>query len=234
MRILSVEDHRELAELIVQGLARYGFGVDSCPTAAAALNATKVIEYDAFVLELELPDRDGLELLRELRQTGSTGPILILSARDSIDARVIGLDAGADDYVVKPFAMSELAARLRALLRRPGRPLSAVLKVGNLCLDVSRRQVTVKGSTVSFSAREVDVLEALMRSEGRVVSKDQLDHGLDRLSRNTSPNSVEAVISRLRRRMGAIDAVCTIHTLHGIGYLLKEDKFSKVEKSRRL
>lgn len=222
MRILLVEDHPRVAESIAQGLARFGFGVDSFPTATSALSATKVIAYDAVVLDLGLPDRDGLEVLRDLRQNKSTGPILILSARDSVDSRVTGLDAGADDYVVKPFAVSELAARLRALLRRPGRPVAPVLKIGNLCLDVSRRQVTVKGSTVRFSVREIETLEILMRREGQVTSKSVLENALNGSSRLASPNSIEALISRLRRRMSTIDAACTIHTLHGIGYLLKE------------
>jgi len=222
MRILLVEDHPRLAESIVQGLARHGFAVDSFATAGAALDATQAGEYDVVILDLGLPDRDGLEVLRDLRQSKSTGPILVLSARDSIEARVSGLDTGADDYVVKPFAMSELAARLRALLRRPGHPLATVLKVGNLSLDVGRRQATVSGSAVRFSAREMGALEILMRREGQVTSKRQLEDTLNGTSRHTSQNSIEALISRLRRRIGTVDAACTIHTLHGIGYLLKE------------
>ena len=229
MRILLVEDHRPLAESLVKALAQFGFGVDSFPTAAAALNAAKVVAYDAIVLDLGLPDRDGLDVLRELRRRKSSAPVLILSARDSIDDRVTGLESGADDYVVKPFAMSELAARLRALLRRPGQPLSAVLKIGNLCLDVGRRQVTVKGSTARFSAREIEALETLMRREGQVTSKRQLEDTLNGLSRIMNPNSIEALISRLRRRLGVVSAGCTIHTLHGIGYLIKEDASSGIE-----
>ena len=229
MRILLAEDHPQLAKSIVQGLARFGFGVDSFPTAAAALKATRVIAYDAIVLDLGLPDRDGLEILGELRAHNSAAPVLILSARESIDSRVTGLDSGADDYVVKPVAMSELAARLRALLRRPGHRLAAVLKVGNLCLDVNRRQVTVRGSVVRFSAREIETLEILMRREGQVTSKQDLDDALNGSNGNTSQNGVEALISRLRRRMSAIDADCTIHTLHGIGYLLKENMHSDAE-----
>ena len=222
MRILLVEDHCRLAESIAKGLAGYGFGVDTFPTAAAAINATKIIAYDAIVLDLGLPDRDGLEVLGELRQSKVTAPILILTARERIDDRVSGLDAGADDYLVKPFAMAELAARLRALLRRPGRPLGAVLTVGKMRLDVASRQFTVNGSVVRFSAREVDAMEMLMRREGQVVSRSNLEEGLYGLSRNVSANSIEVLISRLRRRLGTIDAGCAIHTLHGIGYLLKE------------
>jgi DNA-binding response OmpR family regulator len=223
MRILLVEDHCRLAESITKGLARHGFGVDSFPTAAAALNATRVIAYDAVVLDLGLPDRDGLEVLGELRQSKATAPILILTARDRVEDRVVGLDAGADDYVVKPFAITELAARLRALLRRPGQPLSAVLTVGNLRLNVNARQVTVNGSTVYFSAREIDALEMLMRREGEVVSRTSLENGLYGMRRNVAANTVEVLISRLRRRLGTVDSACAIHTLHGIGYLLREN-----------
>jgi DNA-binding response OmpR family regulator len=222
MRVLLVEDHSRLAESITKGLAGHGFGVDSFPTAVAALNAASVIAYDAIVLDLGLPDRDGLEVLRELRQGKTTAPILILTARDRVDDRVSGLDAGADDYVVKPFAMTELAARLRALLRRPGRSLTAVIAVGKLRLDVTSRQISVNGSTVHFSAREIEAMEMLMRREGQVVSRSSLEGGLYGLSRSVSGNSVEVLISRLRRRLSTIDAGCAIHTLHGIGYLLKE------------
>ena len=223
MRILLVEDHCRLAESITKGLARHGFGVDTFPTAAAALNATRIVAYDAIVLDLGLPDRDGLEVLGELRKGKETAPVLILTARDGVDDRVSGLDAGADDYVVKPFAMTELAARLRALLRRPGRPLGAVLTVGKLRLNVTSRQITVNGSTAHFSAREIEVMEMLMRREGQVVSRSSLENGLYGLSRDVTANSIEVLISRLRRRLIAIDAGCAVHTLHGIGYLLKEN-----------
>ena len=223
MRILLVEDHCRLAELISKGLAGHGFGVDLFPTATAALNATQVIAYDAIVLDLGLPDRDGLEVLAELRQSKAAMPILILTARDQIDDRVVGLDAGADDYVVKPVAMPELAARLRALLRRPGRPVEADFSVGKLRLNVTSRQITVNGLTAQFSARETQAMEMLMRQEGQVVSRSSLENSLYGLSRNVSANSIEVLISRLRRRLITIDAGCAIHTLHGIGYLLKEN-----------
>jgi DNA-binding response OmpR family regulator len=223
MRILLIEDHCRLAESIVQSLARFGFGVDTVPNGGDAINATGIVDYDAVILDLGLPDRDGLDILRELRNRRSAAPVLILSARDDIDSRVIGLDAGADDYVVKPFAMSELAARLRALLRRPAQAHSDVLKVGNLCLDVRQRQVTIRGSAVYLSARETELLETFMRNEGQVVSRSSLEDRLYGLSRSVTPNSIEALISRLRRRLAAIDAGCAIHTLHGIGYLLKEN-----------
>ena len=224
MRILLIEDHSRLADSITKGLAGLGFGVDAFHTAGDGLNAFKSIAYDAVILDLGLPDRDGLDVLGELKQGTLSAPILILTARDGIDARVTGLDAGADDYVVKPFAMTELAARLRALLRRPGHALGGVLVIGNLQLQTVSRQVIVSGITVRFPVREVEALELLMRREGQVVSKDTLEDSLYGLTKNVTPNSIEVLISRLRRRLESVGANCSIHTLYGIGYLLKENK----------
>lgn len=223
MRILLFEDHTRLANSIVKGLAGLGFGVDAFATAGDGLNAFKSIAYDAIILDLGLPDRDGLEVVRDLRENSASAPILILTARDGIDDRVNGLDAGADDYVVKPFAMKELAARLRALLRRPGQALGRVLSVGHLQLQSVSHQVLVNGGSVHFSVREVDALELLMRHEGQIVPKRQIEDSLYGLSKNVSPNSIEVLISRLRRRLGSIGAGCSIHTFYGIGYLLKDD-----------
>ena len=178
MRILLFEDHCQLANSITKGLAGLGFGIDAFSTAGAGLNAFKSIAYDAIILDLGLPDRDGLDVLSELRQRNSSAPILILTARDGIEDRVTGLDAGADDYVVKPFAMTELAARLRALLRRPGQALAGILSVGNLQLHTSSRHVTVNGASIHFSVREVEALELLMRREGQVVAKGSLEDSL--------------------------------------------------------
>lgn len=223
MRILLFEDHSRLASSIVKGLAGRGFGVDAFATARDGLNAFKSIAYDAIVLDLGLPDRDGLDVVHDLRSSHSSAPILVLTARDGIDDRVSGLDAGADDYVVKPFAMKELAARLRALLRRPGQALGEILAVGNLQMQTLSRQVMVNGKGVHFSVREVEALELLMRREGQIVAKSSLEDSLYGLSKNVSPNSIEVLISRLRRRLNAIGAGCSIHTLYGIGYLLKDD-----------
>jgi len=222
MQILLFEDHDRLASSIVKGLADFGFGVDSFASAADGLSAMKAIAYDGVILDLGLPDRDGIDVLRELRKGDTRTPILILTARDGIDDRVAGLDSGADDYVLKPFAMKELAARLRALLRRPGRALGATLTAGNMRLDVASRQATVNDTVVGFTRREIDALELLMRREGQVVSKAAIEDGLYGLSKNVSANAIEVVISRVRRRLEVAGASCSIETLHGIGYLLRE------------
>ena len=174
------------------------------------------------VLDLGLPDRDGMDVLSELRRADSVTPVIILTARDAIDDRVTGLDRGADDYLLKPFAMKELAARLRALLRRPGRLLGSVLNIANVSFDTSVRQVKVSDKAISVSRRETAALELLMRRAGEVVTKKSLEDVLYGLTSDVNPNAVEAVISRLRKRLESAEAQCVVHTLRGIGYLLKE------------
>jgi len=211
-----------IGEAIRAGLKREGFAVDWVHDAAAAAAALRTEPFALLLLDLGLPGSDGLTLLKSLREKAEALPVLIITARDAVSDRVAGLDAGADDYVLKPCAMKELAARLRALLRRPGRALGATLTVGNVRLDVASRQVTVSGSVVGFTPREIAALELLLRREGQVVSKAALEDGLYGLSKDVSANAIEVLISRVRRRLEAAGASCSIHTLHGIGYLLKE------------
>jgi two-component system OmpR family response regulator len=220
MLILQIEDHRRLAQSIIEGLAGFGFRVDLFQTADEGLAAAESISYDAMILDLGLPDRDGLEVVRALRVEGKRIPILILTARDGIDDRVEGLDRGADDYLLKPFAMKELAARLRALLRRPGGPLGATIDIGNVSLDTTTRQVKVDGRVISISRRELDALELLMRRADQVVPKRLFEELVYGLSEEVAPNAIEALVSRLRRRLEMIEARVSIHTLRGIGYLL--------------
>lgn len=220
MRILLIEDHQRLADTIIEGLA--GFGVDHFSTAEDEVAAAKTIGYDALILDLGLPDRDGLEVVEELRASGSSMPILVLTARVGVEDRVSGLDKGADDYLSKPFAMTELAARLRALLRRPHGPLGAMINIANLSLDTAVRQVKIDGRVVAISPRELDALELLMRRADQVVPKRLLEDAIYGLSGNVTTNTIEAVVSRLRRRLESLSARVTIHTLRGIGYLLTE------------
>lgn len=221
MRVLLIEDHRRLADSIVQGLAGFGFGVDSFFTADEGLAAAKSLSYEAIILDLGLPDRNGLDVIGEIRTQRWT-PILILTARDGVDDRVEGLDRGADDYLPKPFAMKELAARLRALLRRPGGPLGTKIDIGNISLDTTARHLKVAGRTVAISPRELDALELLMRRADQVVPKRLFEDSVYGLTDDIAPNTIEALVSRLRRRLEAIGATVSIHTLRGIGYLLKE------------
>jgi DNA-binding response OmpR family regulator len=222
MRILLIEDHERLAQSIVDGLAAFGLRVDLIGTADEGLAASSSISYDAIILDLGLPDRDGLEVISELRAQAKHIPVLILTARDGIDDRVKGLDCGADDYLLKPFAMKELAARLRALLRRPGGPLGATINIGNISLDTTTRQIKVDGRVVAISRRELDALELLMRRADQVVPKRLFEDSVYGLSDEVVPNTIEALISRLRRRLETIEARVFIHTLRGVGYLLTE------------
>ena len=222
MRVLVIEDHQRLAKLIVEGLAGFGIGADTFATAGDGLAATRSIAYDALVLDLGLPDRDGLDVITELRAKAMRLPILILTARGGIDDRVEGLDRGADDYLPKPFAMKELAARLRALLRRPGGPLGTTIEIANLSFDTVARQVKVDGRVVAISRRELDALEILVRRAEQVVPKRLLEDTIYGLTNDVTANTIEALVSRLRRRLETTRAQVSIHTLRGIGYLLKE------------
>ena len=174
------------------------------------------------VLDLGLPDGDGLDILKRMRARGMAVPVLVLTARDGIDDRVGGLDAGADDYLLKPFALEELLARLRALLRRPGHALGVVLACGDVSLDTATRQVSVAGQPVQISRRETELLEHLLRRAGRVVPKRALEESLYGFDDDVSTNTVEAAVSRLRKRLVQTGATAEIHTLRGIGYMLVE------------
>jgi len=222
MRILLIEDQPRLAQTIVEGLGGVGFGVDQFATCGDGLAATKGLTYDAIILDLGLPDGDGLDIIPELRAATNQIPILILTARDGVDARVAGLDRGADDYLLKPFAMKELAARLRALLRRPGGPLGLTINIGNISLDTVERHLKVGGRVVAIPPRELDALELLMRRSDKVVPKRLFEDTIYGFSEDVAANTIEALVSRLRRRLQAIKASVTIHTLRGIGYLLTE------------
>jgi DNA-binding response OmpR family regulator len=220
MRILVVEDQRDLADLLVAALRRNGFAADLMTTGRDAEEAVSQSEYAAVVLDLGLPDEDGLVVLRRLRRAGANLPVLILTARGSVADRVEGLQAGADDYLVKPFAVEELVARLHALMRRPGARLGDRLEVGDLSLDVETRQVFVRGEPQLFSGREVDLLELLMRRSGRVVQKAFAEDHLFGLENPVGSNAVEVAIHRLRKHLKAVGAQAAVHTVKGVGYMI--------------
>jgi len=224
MRLLLVEDNERFATLLKQGLAASGFTVDVLTTAADATAALRTGRCDVVILDLGLPDADGLDVLTEMRQRSDATPVLILTARWSLKDRVSGLQSGADDYLVKPFALEELVARLQALLRRPGNLLGLALRLGNLTLDTIARQVFVGDVPVAFSAREVAVLEHLLRRSGRVVAKTLLESSLYGLSQEVGSNAVEVYVHRLRRHLAEIGASVLVHTVRGVGYMIAEEK----------
>ena len=224
MRLLLVEDNERFAVLLKRGLAAAGFVVDVLPTAEAAAAALRANRFEIVVLDLGLPDADGLDVLGEMRRRQDATPVLILTARGSLEDRVIGLQSGADDYLVKPFALEELIARLQALLRRPGNLLGVTLQLGNIALDTVARQVFVGDQPIFFSAREIAVLEQLLRRSGRVVAKNLLADNLYGLSQEVGSNAVEVYVHRLRKHFAEAGASVQIHTLRGVGYLIAEEK----------
>lgn len=223
MRLLLIEDHERFSKFVKDGLEKEGFTVDAFGTASGGEDALATVQYEAVILDLGLPDSDGLTLLREWREQGDETPVLILTARDGIDERVKGLNSGGDDYLLKPFAMEELIARIRALLRRPGGLLGLVITAGNVSFDTTAREVRIDEKTISIPRRELGVLEHLMRRNGRVVPKDVLEDKIYGFGKEVSSNSVEVHVSRLRKRLAGAGANISVHTLRGVGYLLSEE-----------
>ena len=221
MRLLLIEDDLELANGLVSSLAQSNYAADAVHTGQAAVEACELTEYELLILDLGLPDEDGIDVLRRLRRLGVAAPVLILTARDDLQDRIAGLDAGGDDYLPKPFALGELEARIRALLRR-GVSSGAMLSFGDVALDPASRVVTVRGDEVTLTARELAVLELLLRRQGRVVSKQQMIESLYSWAGDINPSTIEVFVSRLRRKFEDADAGVGIRVLRGLGYRLEQ------------
>ncbi len=218
MRILVVEDDGKLAGLIDRGLTEAGYAVDLAGTGEEAVWMAGATRYDALLLDLTLPGIDGFEVCARLRREGIWSPILMVTARGSLADRVAGLDHGADDYLVKPFEFEELKARIRALVRRPVEERPAVVEVGGLSLDPARRTVSRDGQPIELSRIEFSLLETLMRSAGRVMSRfDLLEHVWDSSYENRS-NVVDVYIRYLRQKVDQPFGTDSIETVRGVGY----------------
>lgn len=222
MRILLVEDNAELSRLLSSGLSSDGFEIDAVLSAGDAQAAMHAVRYSAVILDLGLPDADGLSILKELRAHGDSIPVLVLTARGDLRDRVTGLREGADDYLVKPFAIEELVARIEAILRRPGQILGQSLRLANLMFDTVGRQVFIDNEPCVFSARELTVLEILLRRQGRVVPKKAVEDEIFGLQGEVSSNAIEVYISRLRKQLLDKQARVQIHTVRGVGYMASE------------
>lgn len=221
MRLLLAEDDDALAEALAAALARRGMTCDRVGTAADALQMAAAARYAALVLDIGLPDRSGLDVVRALRARRDPIPVLLLTARSEVGDRIVGLDAGADDYLVKPFAVEELVARLRAILRRQGGFQGSLIEVANLAFDIDVRAASVDGCALPLSARETDLLALLMRRGGQVVAKRLVEDQLFGLTGTLGSNAVEVYVHRLRRRIEDGGAAVRIETIRGIGYLLR-------------
>jgi DNA-binding response OmpR family regulator len=219
MRVLLVEDDALLASGVREGLEAQGYNVDVIGNAEAALSSLKLTPYDLSIVDIGLPRMDGLELVRRMRRDGMAAPVLILTARDTVEDRVDALELGADDYLVKPFHLRELAARVRALIRRSRAVASSVISHGPLTLDMATREAQLAGAPLVLTGREWATLELLLLAAPRVVAKDKLLESLSAWDRELSANAVEIYVSRLRAKIEA--AGVKILTVRGLGYRIE-------------
>ena len=224
VRVLVVEDEQKVANALKEGLEGETYDVTVERTGEGAFFRINTEIYDIILLDLGLPGRDGIEILKAVRHRGLKTPVLVLTARDSLQDRVLGLDAGADDYLVKPFAFAELLARLRALVRRGRAAESPHLAVGDLHVDLITRKVTRGGAAVELTVREFELLEFLLRHQGQVVSRETLARDVWKETARTTPldNVIDVHIARLRRKVDFERPVKMIHTVRGVGFMLRE------------
>jgi len=223
MRVLIIEDEGKTAAFIRRALQAEGFAVDNVQNGEDGLAAALTTVFDAIVLDIMLPGRDGLSVLRELRAHSNPTPVLLLSARGGVDDRIDGLNAGADDYLPKPFVLGELAARIRALTRRAtGETKSIVLKLADLTLDTVTHKAMRSGNAIELSAREYALLEYLLRSQGRVCGRMQILEKVWEYDFDPGTNLVDVYIRRVRDKIDAGHAVPLLHTVRGVGYVMKE------------
>lgn len=221
MRILVAEDERDLNEILCKKLRSEDYCVDGCFDGEEALDYLASVDYDAVILDIMMPKRSGLEVVEQLRRQGNQTPVLFLTARDSIDDRVTGLDAGADDYLVKPFAFDELLARLRVMTRKRGGERSNLFTIDDLTLDIRSKRVERSGAELKLSAKEYALLEYLIRNKGVVLSRIQIEENIWGFDYEGSSNIVDVYIRYLRRKIDKDHPVKLIHTIRGSGYVLK-------------
>ena len=223
MRLLIAEDERDLNALLKKRLRQAGYSVDACFDGEEVFDYLPGAEYDALVLDIMMPKLDGIGVLQRLRAEGNPVPVLLLTAKDSIEDRVTGLDAGADDYLIKPFAFDELLARLRVLLRKPVMQKQQVLTVGDLSLWPDSRRVVRGGREISLSAKEYNLLHYMMRNAGMVLSRDKLEQHVWDYDFSGGSNVIDVYIRYLRRKIDDGQDRKLIHTVRGQGYVLREE-----------
>lgn len=223
MKILIVEDHISLLEMLRDQLTKAGFVTDTASNGEEALTAIAQGNFDAMILDVGLPKLDGHRVLRFLRtQIKSDLPVIILTARADVESRIEGLNLGADDYVVKPFDIGELAARIHAVLRRPGARTAEILSFCDITFEPSRLHATVAGVTLDLARKEYALLEEFLRAGGRIVIKDQLEDRLYAMHEAITPNAIEAIVSRLRKKIVNARGATQIVTVRGVGYKLAD------------
>ena len=221
-RLLVIEDKAELQQTLKRGLEEEGYEVVAVGNGAEAERIALSHPFDAVLLDLMLPDRDGLQILRQLRKNRFEQPVLIITARDAVEDRVSGLDSGADDYLAKPFAFAELLARLRALLRRNASPRDTVLRVDDLELNLVARTATRGGTEVPLTHRQFELLACLLRHKNETVTRDILARDVWKETTATWTNVIEVQINQLRKRIERPDKPALLHTVRGVGYVIKD------------
>ena len=223
MRILVVEDQRDMNRLIVKTLKKEGYTVDGCYDGEEARLHLLGAEYDGILLDVMMPKVNGYELIQELRRAGNDTPVLFLTARDSVEDRIRGLDLGADDYLVKPFDFGELLARIRAMTRKKAGHRSNVFTLADLTVDIERRQVRRGGEDIPLLAKEYAILEYLIRNQGAVLSREQIENRIWNYEFSGSSNNVDVYMSRLRKKIDGDRPVKLLHTVRGAGWVLREE-----------
>lgn len=224
MRILIAEDQKDLNRIITKRLSAEGYYVDSCFDGEEALSYIEMAEYDGIILDIMMPKRDGLSVLHSLREKGIGTPVLFLTARDTVEDRVLGLDSGADDYLVKPFAFDELIARIRAMTRKSAGNSSNIFSVADLVMDTASHTVTRGGREIALSAKEFSLLEYLLRNKGHVLSRTMIENNLWNFDYSGGTNAVDVYIRYLRKKIDDGFEPKLIHTVRGCGYVLKENQ----------
>lgn len=219
MRILLIEDDELVADAVVRGLSIAGFTVDHADSAESGRAALRSEHFDLAVVDIGLPGADGLSLLAALRNEGTSMPVLMLTARDTLADKIRAFELGADDFLMKPFEQAELAARCRALIRRAGQTPSGLVRLGGLTIDLNGHQLQVNGAVVELTRREWLVLESLANNLGRIVTKDRLMQALAGWEQDLTPNAVETQVSRLRAKLGS---AAVIRAIRGLGYRLDD------------
>ncbi|MBU6476042.1 MAG: response regulator transcription factor [Alphaproteobacteria bacterium] len=220
MRILLVEDNARLSDAVTESLYKAGFEVDAVTEGEEALSAAAGQVYDAVILDLGLPDIGGLSVLGALRDRKNTVPVLILTARDTLSDKIAGLNGGADDYMVKPFEVDELIARVKVLIRRQAGTAGTVIRINNLSFDTIKRLAQIGEETLALSRRELDLLEQLIHAAHKVVTKKSIEQRVYSYGETGSANSIEVLVHRLRKKLAEHAADIEIHTLKGIGYMM--------------
>ena len=224
MRILIAEDERDLNKILSKKLTSDGYAVDSCFDGQEALDYIESAEYDAIILDIMMPRRDGMEVLRTMRAAGNATPVLILTARDAVEDKVSGLDSGANDYLIKPFSLEELAARLRAMLRKSTGAAANTLAIADLVMDCSARTVSRGGVRIPLTTKEYALLEYLLRNKNVVLSREKIEDHVWNFDYEGGTNVVDVYIRYLRRKIDEGHPVKLLHTVRGSGYVLREDK----------